>query len=268
MKLCRTAPVGQPVPVSADLAKVLGTAKDLADASGGAFDVTVGPVVKLWRIARRKKVLPDKAALAAALQAVGNDLLTVDRERQTVTLHHSNMQLDLGGIAKGYAADEALNVLKEHGLPTALVAVAGDIRAGNAPPGLIGWRVEVEDYSQEPRQERPKLLLFLHNQAVSTSGDTYQYLEIKKVRYSHLVDPQTGIGLTTPRSVTIIAPTGIEADALASAVSILGPVKGFKLLETIEDAAAFIAELQPDGKCRKYRSPGWDQIPRRVPTGD
>ncbi len=154
------------------------------------------------------------------------------------------MQLDLGGIAKGYAADEALKVLNKHGIQSALVAAGGDIRVGDAPPGSNGWRVAIAPL--KPGQEKPSEQLLLKNAAVSTSGDAEQYVEIDGKRYSHIVDPKTGIGLVGRMSVTVVARSGISSDSLTKVVCVLGPEKGMKLLETQEGVSARMLRLKGD----------------------
>ena len=135
----------------------------------------------------------------------------------TVLLKLPGMQLDLGGIAKGYAADEALATLRARGIKSALVAVGGDIAIGDAPPGQQGWRIGLEPVGGE---------LLLHNAAVSTSGDTEQFREIGGVRYSHIIDPKTGRGITSRIAVTVVARRGLEADPIATAISVLGEERG------------------------------------------
>ncbi len=131
------------------------------------------------------------------------------------------MQLDLGAIAKGYAADEALAMLRAHGVRQALIAVSGDIVAGDPPPGKEGWTIGVANTGEQ---------LVLHNAAVSTSGDSEQSLKISGVRYSHIIDPKTGLGLTSRLTVTVIARRGLDADPLATAISVLGEARGRALL--------------------------------------
>ncbi len=211
-QVCRTAH-DHPVRVSADLFRVLSAARKLAGETDGAFDVTIGPVTHLWRQGKT----PDAATLARC----GYRNLVLDRARRTVFLKLAGMQLDLGGIAKGYAADEALATLRAHGVKQALVAVSGDIAAGDPPPGKEGWRIGVEPKGGE---------LLLRNAAVSTSGDTEQFLESDGVRHSHIIDPKTGLGLTSRVAVTVVARHGIDADALATAISVLGPDRGRALL--------------------------------------
>src|SRR5213595_3300423 len=172
MQLCARAG-GPPVTVSEDLFRVLAAAQDLAGRSDGAFDVTVGPVVRLWRRARRRHELPDANRLAKALELVGYQKLGLDPKARTAQLMKPGMLLDLGGIAKGYAADEALATLKRYGIESALVAGGGDIAVGSAPPGKAGWRIAIAS-PEPPGIANPKSKiqnLLLRDAAVSTSGD-------------------------------------------------------------------------------------------------
>jgi len=213
--LSRTAGSGKTVRVSHDLWRILVQAQRFAELSDGAFDVTVGPCVNLWRKARRERKLPDSARLAEALQSVGHKKLEL--KNKTARLLAPDMKLDLGGIAKGYAADEAMKVLKKHGILGALVGAAGDIAVSDPPPAKSGWQIELGSSTN---------VVSLSNAAVSTSGDAFQNLEINGVRYSHIVDPRTGIGITNQLMVSVIAPDSTTADALATAISVLGPEKG------------------------------------------
>jgi thiamine biosynthesis lipoprotein len=132
------------------------------------------------------------------------------------------MQLDLGAIAKGYAADEALRTLRGLGVKSALIAVSGDIAASDAPPGSSGWKVRLEGPGEE---------ILLHNAAVSTSGDTEQSREIGGMRYSHIIDPKTGLGLRSSMVVTVIARRGLDADPIATAVSVVGEQRGREIFQ-------------------------------------
>ncbi|QEG30679.1 Thiamine biosynthesis lipoprotein ApbE precursor [Gemmata obscuriglobus] len=237
--------VGDPVAVGDDLFFVLQKADELSKKSDGAFDVTVGPVVQLWRLARRTQQFPDAKELAAARAKVGYQKVKLDTTKKTVRLTIPGMQLDLGGIAKGYAADEALKLLREKfGITQALVAAYGDITCGDPPPGEQAWKVDIAPIakSQKPRT------LKLANAAVSTSGDLEQFVEIAGVRYSHVLDPKTGVGLTGRRSVTVIAPNGITADSMTKAVSVLPPEQGLKLVDATPGAATSIVVLGQNNK--------------------
>lgn len=236
MRLSRS-PVGQPVRVSAELFEVLAESQRLTKSSAGAFDVTIGPVVRLWRRARRTETLPTSEQLAVARASVGWEKLQLDARNKMVTLLAPNMQLDLGGIAKGYAADQALAVLKSHGINRALVAASGDIAVGEAPPGQTGWRVTIGTPFSREGGEQP---LILKHAAVSTSGDAEQSVVIAGKRYSHIVDPRTGLGLTDRCQVSIIASRAMRTDAFATAVSILGADQGRKLIESEPGLSAII----------------------------
>lgn len=244
---------GEPFAVSPELLFVLQQALELSQRTDGAFDVTVGPMVKLWRRARRRGELPSEEQLTAALQSVGHKHLCIDAEAGTVTLLRTDMQIDLGGIAKGYAADEALRVLKQHGLTQVLVDAGGDIVTGDPPPGRNGWRIVVEPLEADDGDVQS---LELSHAAAATSGDAYQYVEIDGTRYSHIVDPTTGLGLTKRSSVTVVAPTGIVADGLASAVSVLGPQRGLELIEETPGAEALIVTVH-DGEIERVQSSGF-----------
>lgn len=209
-QVCRAAH-DHPVRVSEDLWRVLGAAQKLSAETGGAFDVTVGPITHLWRQGK----LPDRETLA---RCGWRNLVLRDH---TVFLKLPGMQLDLGAIAKGYAVDEALVTLRAQGVRRALIAVSGDIVAGDPPPGKKGWSIGVANTAEQ---------LVLHNAAVSTSGDSEQSLKIGGVRYSHIIDPKTGLGLTSSLTVTVVARRGLDADPLATAISVLGVARGRALL--------------------------------------
>lgn len=250
MRVSRAAG-GPPVPVSEDLYRVLRAAQSLARASDGAFDITVGPLTILWRAARRHAELPGEKALAAARGLVGDDKLSLDDARHTVRLRERGMQLDAGGIAKGFAADEAAAVLTRRGIGSALVSAGGDIVATGAPPGKDGWVVAVAG-----PDDRIHTMLTLRDEAVSTSGDEEQHLVVQAVRYSHIIDPRTGKALTRRGSVTVIAPTGIASDSLATAVSVMGPEAGLRLIDGVNGASARMWTIEA-GQMKTYTSARW-----------
>lgn len=253
MRVSRQAGSG-PVAVSDDLFRVLQAAQEIGARSDGAFDVTVGPLSVLWRHARRQGGMPDAADLAAARARVGRDKLTIDDRRRTVTLTTRGMQLDLGGIAKGFAADEAAAVLGRCGIDRALVAAGGDIVVRDAPPGRDGWRIAMA--SIEGADRLPAGFITLRNAAVSTSGDAEQFAVIGGVRRSHIIDPRTGLALSGRSSVTIVAPRGMTADALATTVSVMGGADGMRLVEATSGAGAFVVE-ETDGGVRTFESRRW-----------
>lgn len=239
MRLCAAAP-NIPHEVSSDLAFILREARALSESTDGAFDVSIGPLTKLWRRARRRGELPSDVDLAGARARSGWRLLEFDPAAPRVTLKQPEMHLDFGGIVKGYAAEEALNVLREAGIPSALVAVAGDIAAGASPPDALGWRIGLPSPvgPESPSTE------FVHiaERAISTSGDAFQFVDIAGRRYSHIVDPRTGLGVTDAVTVTVIAPRGHHADSLATAVSVLGVKRGLALIEATPGCAGRLVE--------------------------
>lgn len=244
---------GPPIPVSNDLFAVLAKSVRLSEQTNGAFDITIGPVVRLWRRARRQQRLPDREQIHDYLERTGYQKIKLDHEKQTIQLLASKMRLDLGGIAKGYACEQALKVLAEHGIERALVDGGGDLAVSDPPPGKEGWAVHRHPYDDK---NAPALLLC--NEAAATSGDATQFVEIDGVRYSHIVDPKTGLGLTNRVQVTVIAPDGSTADALASAISVLGPDKGIKLADSL-GVAVFISQFDGERDVRKFFSQQWQK---------
>jgi thiamine biosynthesis lipoprotein len=244
MRLCDEAG-GPPVPVSDDLFDILERSKSMFEKSDGAFDVTVGPVVRLWRRARRERKLPAEDTLAQARALVSSDSMILDPKAKTVRLAKRGMKLDLGGIAKGYAAEEAIRLLRERGVSSALVAGAGDIVVSAAPPGRNGWLIAIAPLEGDPT--KPERFLSLHDAAVSTSGDAERFVEIAGKRYSHIVDPKTGVGVIDRSSVTVVARDGATADGLDTAAYCLGPERGLRLVEETEGASASIERRGPNG---------------------
>jgi len=242
MLLCKKAG-GDPVKVSDDLFTVLTRADEVARKSDGAFDVTVGPLVRLWRRSRKTGQLPAADDLAKAKALVGPGLMKLDPTKQTVQLEKAGMQLDLGGIAKGFAADAALAVLKKHGIDRALVAAGGDVAVSGPPPDAEGWSVAIAPLEKG----QPERTLLLKDAAVSTSGDAEQYVEIDGKRYAHIVDPKTGLGLQGQMSVTVVARNGLTSDPLAKVPAVLGTEKGLALIEATDGTAALIVRKTDKG---------------------
>jgi len=232
--------VNQPVPVSKDLFHVLSAAQNIAEETNGAFDVTLGPLTHLWRAARKQGSAPDAEALRTALDRCGFRKMHLNSARQSVAFDRGGMQLDVGGIAKGYAADEAITALRKAGISRALVAASGDLALSDAPPGKAGWSVGVDslDSAGQPFTR----VLVMANAAISTSGDTEQHLDAGGKRYSHIIDPKTGAGLTNRLTVTVMARNGIEADPAATAVSVLGRDKGLAFVEQKPGMAALLVD--------------------------
>jgi len=298
-------PMPEPVKVSDDLWRVLEQSQVAAERSDGAFDITVGPFVKLWRRSRDMGELPTPERLAEARKSVGYKLMMLDPQAHAVQLLAPHMRLDVGGIGKGYASSEALAVLKKLGITRAAVGAAGDLSVGDAPPGRQGWRVAIQSLpvnvgatqpstgpfdgfdgfdkltagkltagklrtgpASEPAvtgeaavapDESPAFPDFggayvrLSNYGASTSSDTERFTIIDGQRYSHIIDPATGLGMTHRVGVTVIAPDDTTADWMALAVCLMGPETGMALVDSTPGAAARMVSLD-DGRAAVYES--------------
>ena len=221
--------------------------------SDGAFDVTMGPLVKLWRKARKLKIFPPDAEVQQAKELIGFKKMQIDTLNKTATLTQKGMLMDLGGIAQGYIAQKVADFLKRMQVEHALVNVSGDIVTIGVPPGSNGWTVGI-NVPESTDELLPKTLL-IRNMAVTTSGDVYQYLEHNGKRYSHIIDPRTGYGLTSLKNVTVIAKDGTTADWLATACSILSVKKAIHLAGQCK-AEVMIAEIKK-GKLKLWVSKGF-----------
>ena len=243
-RVSKTA-VGRAVPVSEDLFLVLARSQELAEATGGAFDITQAPVIVLWREARKTARVPDPVALREAATRGGFRKLHLDAEHRTVMFDMAGMALDVGAIGKGYAASEVIEVLDRLGVSSALVALSGDLAFSEAPPGQRGWRIAV--HSDDPSIVGVPRVLELTNAAVSTSGSSEQHLDLDGRRYSHIIDPASGMGLIGDITVTVIARHGLDADGLDTAISVLGADRGLALIESRPDASALIIQRTTAG---------------------
>ncbi|MCW3110839.1 MAG: ApbE family lipoprotein [Segetibacter sp.] len=231
---------GRFVPVSPALYDIIRESEKAYKLSKGAFDITMGPVIRLWRKARKEKQFPSAPAIAEKMKTAGFDKVQIDTVSKSIKLIQPGMQLDLGGIAQGYIAQKVLERLFSHNIKKALIDVSGDIATGNPPPGKEGWTIGVNLPESEDLQNKQ---LLLHNTAVSTSGDLYQYIEHKGKRYSHIINPTTGYGIATQKNVTVIANNATTADWLATACSIL-PVKKAKRLANKLGAEVLVAQIK------------------------
>ena len=246
---------GGPVKVSAELFEILERSVEISRQTAGAFDVTVGPVVNIWKRAQRRKEPPDVEDLARAQALVGIEHMLLDPLSRTVELKKKFMRLDLGGIAKGYAVDQALRVLKERGIHSALVAGGGDIGVSGPPPGEAGWKIDVQGLEKGARPTATVILKFC---GISTSGDFEQHLENGGKRYSHIVDPKTGKALEGRSSVTVVAPDTTHSDALAK-VGLLGVSAAIVAIDKLPGCAALFVLEAPDG-IKAHPSKAWSEL--------
>ena len=252
-----------PVKVSADLFDVLERSKRITERSDGMFDVTIAPVGRLWRRARRDRKLPDAKLIAEARKLVGSDKMFLDARTRTVDLMLPGMKLDAGGIAKGYAAQAALDVLRSMGIKRSLAGGAGDIVVGDPPPDAEGRKIAIAPVDPKAKYRPPTLLM--KNAAISTAGDAERFVVIDGHRYSHIVNPKTGMGHEDRAAVTVIARDGGTADALETAAYLLGPERGLKLVDETPGAAALFQRVTPEG-VKTFESSRFRQVPKAVGT--
>jgi thiamine biosynthesis lipoprotein len=231
------------VPVTPALYDIFRQAQKAYKLSNGAFDITMGPLIKLWRKARKEQLLPDTLSIINQKKLTGFDKVKIDKSSQTVQLLKPGMQLDLGGIAQGYIAQKVLDRLVQDSIKSALVDVSGDIAMSNPPAGKKGWAIGINLPEQTEDLQKKKLLL--SNCSVSTSGDVYQHMEFKGKKYSHIINPRTGYGITSQRNVTVIASDAVTADWLATACSIL-PIPKAKRISRKMNAALMIAFIKKE----------------------
>ena len=219
-QLCRTAGSGQSIKVSDDLWGIMQASVKAAQLSQNNFDITIGPLVQLWRRMKRQKELPSTNQIDEARTKVGIEHIVSDAATQSILLKKQGMRIDFGGIGKGYAEDEMMKVLQAHGINAAIIEGGGNIVISDAPPVSDGkgWKVIINNKEY-----------YLSNCGVSTSGDLYQFVEIDGVKYSHIVDPKTGIGVTVPRQLSIISADGTSSDWLSTALYLMKKKAGKKL---------------------------------------
>lgn len=235
------------------LREILHESRTIGKQSRGAFAISIGPLVKIWRDVKKSKNLPSLHRLKKARKRVGFQKWNIKSD-SLIMFRKNEMKFDLGGIAKGYAADKMLEILQKHGIQASLIDAGGDLRLGDPPPGRVGWTIGLEVFDQAGKAQSTKAVL--SNCAIATSGDLYRYVEIDGVRYSHIVNPKTGMALTDRRRATVIASNGMFADALASALSVLQPKKGLRLLRKYPGSEAYIQQ-NLEGEIRNHASTGF-----------
>ncbi|QJW91661.1 FAD:protein FMN transferase [Spirosoma taeanense] len=241
------------VSVSAELFEVLQKAWTIARLSHGRFDPTIGPMSLLWRRAVRRREFPGPTERRRARRAVGYRLMELNPKNQTVRLRRAGMRLDVGGIGQGFAIDEALLVLQRFGVRSALIDIGGDILAGDPPPdgsAGSGWRVSIGS-GQNGKPDTTVILL--KNAAITTSGDTYRFLEYRGRRYSHIMNPRSGLGLRHFVQATVLAPNGYQADALTKVFSVAGMRKSRRLLKRFPGTQLLLLENKR-GRLRQWQS--------------
>lgn len=252
-QLCNLSGNGKYIKVSPLLYDILLKAKAAARQSNGSFDVTLSPVVRIWRTARKQQKLPNKDSIMLAMRRVGYRFIEIDTVQKRVRLTKPKMQIDLGGIAKGETAQRVYNYIQSAGFPHSLVDAGGDVVAGTTPVNINGWRVAINLPETEDLMDKQ---LLLSDMAVTTSGNLYQYLLVDGVKYSHIIDPATGWAVTNNKNVTVIADNGTLADWLTKACTIMPIRKALKLVARYPNAQVQIALIK-NQKVYFHRSKGF-----------
>lgn len=256
-RLSATSGTNSSVKVSESLYGILKTSKEISKRTDGLFDVTIGPLTRAWRMTRMmpRPELPAETELNDLLSRVGYEYIHLDEENRKVLLEKEGMRIDLGGIAKGYAAERVVEYMSGKGIQISLLDAGGDITLGDPPPGRNFWEVAIP---VKKGSNGSHIRLGLQNQTVTTSGDMFQYVVIDGVRYSHIIVPQTGVGSTRQQQASVISDNGMYADAYASALTLMDPEDGIQLIESIPNTEAVIFENRNDEIIR-YVSSGFNQ---------
>ena len=240
---------GQFIKVSAELWEVLAASDKWHRISGGSFDASVGALTRLWRQHRRRGSIPSDAEIAKTLKVCGWHNVVLDVPNRSVSCLQQGLLIDLGAIAKGYIVDRAFILLQQHGLDKCMVNAGGDLRCGAAPPGRSGWKIGIAPLQASGP---PIRIIEIADAAIATSGDLWQYSIIQGKRRSHILDPKSGIGVEGPMSLSAIAPTALEADAAATALSVLGVQRGCELAERIPEIEAMAISLDQPHNAVRY----------------
>lgn len=241
--------------ISNELLELILRSKDAWKRSGKTFDITIGALTQLWRKAKKENRFPSPDEIKAAKDKTGFEHLIINENTRTISFTKPGMSFDFGGIVPGYVAQKVMDLLESKNINNALVDASGDIVMSEPPPGKNGWTVGIN--FPESKYEMLDEKLELKNFAVSTSGDVYRYIIHDGKRYSHIIDPKTGYGVTSQKNVTVISKNGADADWLATACSIL-PVKKALALAKKEHAALFIATIE-NGNITTYSTKSFDK---------
>ena len=238
--------------VSEETLEVIEDAIKFSNITDGAFDITVRPLINLWKKAKKEEKVPTEMEIEEAISLVGYQSIIL--EGNQIRLEKKGMQIDLGGIAKGYAVDKAIEALKKNSTRRALVNAGGDLYALGKAPQAGGWSIGIQD----PRDEDKIIdIIKVKDKAVATSGDYRRYFTLEGKRFSHIVNPKTGLTVQdVPMSVTIIGPDATTTDALSTGVFVLGPEEGMKLIESLPEVEGMIIS---EGM-KKLTSEGWEEF--------
>jgi len=258
----------EPANCNKELASVIEQSLQYSDITDGAFDITIGPLMKKWGFFKKKGRIPGKEELESVLESVSYKNIIIEEKTikslaknpgtvKTVFFKNPDTRIDLGGIGKGYAVDRAVSVLKQNGISSALINFAGNIYTFGTPPGKDSWVIGL----QHPRESEGLLGTFeIKDKAVSTSGDYEKFFTIEGKRYSHIIDPRTGNPVKGIVSVTIVTGNATRADALSTGVFVLGLEKGMDLIEQLPDVEGIIVYENADSKLSTKTSSGMQAL--------
>ena len=221
------------VKVPQELFYLVKRAKEYFMLTEGTFDITVEPLIEILGFGPKEKIMPDGQAIEEALQYIGLDKIALDEENKTLVFKYPRIRMDFGGFAKGYAVDEAVKIFKQSGIMNGLINIGGDLYCMGANPDGKSWSIGIKD----PENKNEILaVLEVRNKAIATSGTYENFYIYNNKRYSHIIDPHTGLSVTNNiTSVTIIADDCATADALATAVFVLGEHRAIELIEKLTD---------------------------------
>ena len=229
-----------PIPVSPDTLAVVQRALQAAEMTGGGFNIAIGPAVEAWNVIEGQRI-PTESELEALRPLLDLKAVHVDMRERTIFLEKIGMRIDVGGIGKGYAADQAVDVLRKAGTDAGVVALSGDIKTFGQLPGGGKFPVGI----QHPRQDSAVLVwIDLQDEAISTAGDYERFFERDGVRYHHILDPRTLQPARSCQSVTVIAREGVWADGLDTGIFVMGPEGGMELVEQLPDVEAIIVDAE------------------------
>ncbi len=232
--------------VSPEMFEVLSNSIAISQKTNGAFDVSIGAITQLWRRAIRRNFFPETAEIEKNKTTVGYNFIQLNAKNRSVKLLKTGTRLDFGGIGKGYAADEGIRVLKHFKIVRALIDAGGDLAIAQPPPNKpLGWAIEISSGLKDPTKMQT---IFLKNCGVATSGKTYRYIDHNGKRYSHIVNPKTGVGLLNHVRTTVVAENGTVADALATAFSVLGIEKSKKIVKKFKPIKVWLLEQNKEWK--------------------
>lgn len=229
------------VKLSREVFDIIKKAKYFSEISNGAFDISLAPVIKLWGIFTKEQRIPLKEEIKETLSFVNYNNLILDESENTVKFYKENMKIDLGGIAKGYAADRAVQIYKQNKVNAAFINLGGNVKVFGEKPDKSNWSVGV----QEPFKNRGEIIgvINVKNDSVVTSGDYVRYFEDKGVKYHHIIDPRTGYPADSNlMSVTVISQSSMECDALSTAAFVLGDQEGMQFIKNYGAKAIFITK--------------------------